>query len=259
MIAVVTGEVGWLVLVNVIVTWITIVLLGRQLDHAVEHLSGDVMGELHRQATRDGLTGALTATTFAQLGERMHIESLRYAPGAAVLVLDLDKFKGVNDRLGHQRGDTVLRAVAATIATRLRESDQLGRIGGDEFAVLMPNTTSDGACKVGHDVAAAIESASLEGVTASIGAACLADFPTWDAALHAADQGMYVAKRSGGAGVQVSGGGRDQRQERVGGVGVREVEQPQDEEDRGGDQDGQPHTDAPHLASAAGVDDDGTE
>jgi len=123
----------------------------------------------------------------------------------AVLFIDLDHFKRVNDQHGHDAGDAVLKSVAACMARRLRQSDMLGRVGGEEFVAFLPATDTHGAMTLAEalreDIQAAqpqlADGARLE-VTASIGVAPGTSVPsTLDELQRRADQAMYRAKAAG--------------------------------------------------------------
>jgi diguanylate cyclase (GGDEF)-like protein/PAS domain S-box-containing protein len=162
----------------------------------------DMEAELHALATHDDLTGLHNRRFF----ERELIQQLRrthrHGEEAALLLLDLDDFKAVNDTLGHHGGDQLLVHVAGVLKRRLRESDVVARIGGDEFAVLLPYAGAAFAA----DVAAALERelelapVVVDGVRvvarASIGVTALADALGAEDALRAADRAMYGVKRS---------------------------------------------------------------
>ena len=105
---------------------------------------------LEQQAFTDGLTGVLTRRRFLELAEVEWSRAQRHPQPLALLMIDLDHFKSVNDRWGHAGGDAVLRAFAATAREVLRASDLLGRVGGEEFAVLLPQTSHDGAVALAH-------------------------------------------------------------------------------------------------------------
>ncbi|MGH2839528.1 MAG: PAS domain S-box protein, partial [Solirubrobacteraceae bacterium] len=104
--------------------------------------------ELRHLADDDPLTGLYNRRRFEQELERHVTDVARYAPRGALLVLDLDHFKYVNDALGHHAGDELILAVAAILRARLRDSDILARLGGDEFAVLLPTADDSEAEKV---------------------------------------------------------------------------------------------------------------
>ena len=130
----------------------------------------------------------------------------RYGDGGALLLLDLDHFKYVNDTLGHQAGDHVIARVAKVLAARLRESDVLARLGGDEFAVLLPKADVAAGQRVAHDLLAALraERITVPGtsdrtITASIGIAMFerGEGLSGEDVLVSADLAMYDAKEAG--------------------------------------------------------------
>ena len=133
---------------------------------------------------------------------REHIDREEGTAPCALLILDLDHFKTINDTQGHQAGDRALRAVGELIARHVRVHDRPGRIGGEEFVVMMPETTSEMARAVGERLREAIQSSELrysdgKPVTASIGVAVAAKGDTVDSLLARADRAMYQAKRQG--------------------------------------------------------------
>ena len=157
--------------------------------------------ELARAATTDTLTGLLNRRAFMAALER------RPASGqparTLVAMLDIDHFKAVNDRWGHAAGDTVLRAFAATARQTLRSSDLIGRIGGEEFAVLLHHLTMADAVRLCDRLRDALRAARIEvapgefaQVTVSIGLSLIADEDA-TTALENADRALYVAKRAG--------------------------------------------------------------
>jgi diguanylate cyclase (GGDEF)-like protein len=103
---------------------------------------------LHREASLDALTGALARGALQEQGERLLKAARRHQRPLSALLLDLDRFKDVNDRLGHDAGDAVLRHLAARAKGVLRGEDVLCRLGGDEFVALLPQTDAQGACVV---------------------------------------------------------------------------------------------------------------
>lgn len=152
-------------------------------------------------AAFDALTGLPNRRTIMEF-LRERIEHVSIGNPCAVLLLDIDHFKNINDMLGHQAGDHCLRTVGGTIARNIRSMDRAGRIGGEEFVILMPDTTSEMARTVGERLRAAIESADVrhadgEPVTASIGVAVASVSDTVDSLLARADRALYQAKRQG--------------------------------------------------------------
>ena len=163
--------------------------------------------ELRRLADHDPLTGLLNRRRFALELERHVGEVARYGRRGAVLVLDVDRFKRVNDTLGHHAGDELICDVALALRARLRESDVVARLGGDEFAVLLPQGDGEEALVVASEIVATVrERISADGpVTVSVGVAAFVDEPiSGDDMLIAADLAMYRAKADGGDGCAVS-------------------------------------------------------
>lgn len=160
--------------------------------------------ELERLASTDSLTGCPNRRRFFELGEVECERSRRYSRALSVIVMDIDHFKRVNDRYGHAIGDRVLQAVAANVRRSLRRGEVLGRIGGEEFAFLLPETDADGAAVVAERARHLIESLRVPvedgkvGVTASFGVADnslrSSDF---DGLINRADTALYDAKRAG--------------------------------------------------------------
>jgi diguanylate cyclase (GGDEF)-like protein/PAS domain S-box-containing protein len=161
--------------------------------------------ELRRLADHDPLTGLLNRRRFEQEIDRHLADVARYGPRGALLVLDLDHFKHVNDALGHHAGDELIVVVARLLQERLRGSDTLARLGGDEFAVLLPHGDADDAEQVAHALMLAVrEHASVTAggrrhrMTTSIGIAPFGRAGTGGGELLiAADLAMYRAKAAG--------------------------------------------------------------
>jgi diguanylate cyclase (GGDEF)-like protein/PAS domain S-box-containing protein len=157
-------------------------------------------------ADHDEMTGLPNRRRFREEVERGVAYGERYGHPGAMLLLDLDNFKDVNDSLGHHVGDRLLVAVAARLGTRLRRTDILGRIGGDEFAALLPQAEPAQALRVAEEVLEEVTTAAyaLDGhvVTAgaSIGVALFRPGLGIDAddLQIRADVAMYAAKREGG-------------------------------------------------------------
>ncbi|HET9095252.1 MAG TPA: GGDEF domain-containing protein [Candidatus Baltobacteraceae bacterium] len=152
-------------------------------------------------ATLDTLTGLPNRRTIME-NLRERIEYVSIGNPCAVLLLDIDHFKSINDTQGHQAGDRCLRTIGKIIATSIRHVDRAGRIGGEEFVVLMPDTTSEMARMVGERLRTAIADAQIhyasgEPLTASIGVAVADISDTVDTLLARADRALYQAKRQG--------------------------------------------------------------
>lgn len=163
--------------------------------------------ELQIAATTDAKTGLLNAVTWQELAERELTRSRRENYSAAMLIIDMDNFKVINDSHGHLIGDAVLKAVAALLGDELREYDTIGRFGGEEFVALLPRVDALDALAISDRVLQAIRDLriplrgtdeTLSGLSASIGVAC---YPQQgdqvEDLLHVADAALYRAKREG--------------------------------------------------------------
>jgi diguanylate cyclase (GGDEF)-like protein/PAS domain S-box-containing protein len=157
-------------------------------------------------ATHDPLTGLHNRSSFAAQLETHADLVRRYGDGGALLLLDLDHFKYVNDTLGHQAGDHVIARVAKLLAARLRESDVLARLGGDEFAVLLPKADVAAGERVAGDLLTALRAERIvvpgtsdRTITASIGIAMFdrGEGVSGEDVLVSADLAMYDAKEAG--------------------------------------------------------------
>jgi len=158
---------------------------------------------LQHQVLHDALTGLPNRTLLHdRLAHTLRLVE-RDASSLALLLLDLDRFKEVNDTLGHQAGDALLRQVAARMRDAVRASDTVARLGGDEFAVLLPGAERDGAVHAAQTLLAALVAPmTVEGQTVHVGASIgIAVTPTHGheavVLLRHADVAMYIAKRGG--------------------------------------------------------------
>jgi diguanylate cyclase (GGDEF)-like protein len=174
-------------------------LFAAQVSIALQNAT--VHQAVEARAQTDDRTGLLNHATFVERLGRFVVGRTPFS----VIMLDLDDFRNVNNRLGHQAGDRFLRDVAVAIMRAGRDSDLVFRYGGDEFAVILPDTDGDGALAVAERVRAAVAGVGRDllggrdvRVASSIG---LATYPldgaTADEVLLAADRACFVAKRSG--------------------------------------------------------------
>jgi diguanylate cyclase (GGDEF)-like protein len=160
--------------------------------------------ELRFLADHDSLTGLLNRRCFRARLDRYVSFAARYGGQGAVMIIDIDGLKQVNDKLGHQPGDNLIRRVAETLRERVRNTDIVARLSGDEFAVLMPQSDTEGALQLGEDLRAQVaegfpEDSELGAATISVGIAMFGgqrDLGA-EAVLVAADQAMYRAKEEG--------------------------------------------------------------
>jgi diguanylate cyclase (GGDEF)-like protein/PAS domain S-box-containing protein len=163
--------------------------------------------ELELRASVDKLTSCLNRTATLELLERAMIAPSLASEGIAVVFIDLDGFKSVNDRFGHAAGDDLLVAAADRLRSAVRDGDHIGRLGGDEFLVICPGVESAAqAISLADRIAAAI-SASVEvgpgavELRASVGVAWTTEALGADMFIARADSAMYESKRTGCAGV----------------------------------------------------------
>jgi diguanylate cyclase (GGDEF)-like protein len=148
----------------------------------------------------DPLTNVLNARAFADRLSQELDRNRWYPRPLALMYMDLDNFKVINDTHGHQTGDAVLRLVADAMRSSVRQADVVGRLGGDEFAVLMPETDAALADAAAKRLIAGLRNVfkGTPNVTASIGVvSCTATDASTDDLLRRADQAMYDAKKSG--------------------------------------------------------------
>lgn len=160
---------------------------------------------LRHQALHDALTDLPNRILFRESLQQGILNAQRYKKPLALLLLDLDRFREINDTFGHHWGDTLLRQVSGRLQGALRKSDLIARLGGDEFAVLLPNTGDlSGATRVAMRIMSLLEHAFVvEGHTLNVGASIgIALFPQHgedaDTLMRRADIAMYAAKRSSG-------------------------------------------------------------
>lgn len=154
------------------------------------------------RANNDSLTGLPNKRATDDTLKRMVAQANRSITPLAAVMLDLDHFKQINDRFGHGKGDEVLAAVGAAMRSSLRASDFAGRFGGEEFLLLLPDTTIDGALQVAEKIRNTIATITVPGVerdiTASLGIAALLDHAgNASGLLREADRALYAAKAAG--------------------------------------------------------------
>lgn len=177
--------------------------LARRLSQALERAR--MQEELRRLASTDPLTGAANRRHFLEAGERELQRSRRYGHPLSTLMMDIDHFKRVNDRHGHAIGDEVLKSFVRSAQKMLREQDVLGRLGGEEFAIILPETALAEAQMVAERLRETIRRTAIalpEGgelhVTCSMGVAqCAGPNEGLEECLTRADEALYRAKETG--------------------------------------------------------------
>lgn len=155
----------------------------------------------YRLAHTDALTGVPNRRyLLSEIGRELE-RGQRYKRSLALILLDLDRFKHVNDRYGHETGDRVLQQVAQRIQRSIRQSDRMGRWGGEEFLVLLPELGLEEATQLAERLREELKQPLLEGLeplSASLGVVVARPGDTPDYLVNRADQAMYAAKRAGG-------------------------------------------------------------
>jgi len=199
---------------NGIMYWVNILIspvTGNKDDGCYVAIMEDITERKHMQealnklATVDVLTNIANRGYFLSIAEIEFQRAVRYNKSLSVMMLDIDHFKQVNDTYGHITGDTVLQRFASKCSELIRKEDSIGRLGGEEFAFLLPEIDQDGACKAGERIRQAIElleiltpDGSSVKITCSIGVTQKEkDDESFDLLLSRADKALYEAKHSG--------------------------------------------------------------
>ncbi len=197
-----------------VIGWALSVMLWRNFttislqQAALEKINAELQGkqhELQRLTRLDGLTGLYNRNTFLELANQELARAQRQSSSTVVLMLDLDHFKHVNDTWGHPAGDAVLRHVAALATNTVRSTDLVGRFGGEEFIMMLPNTSLEAGRKLAEKFRSRLELTptawfgSTIAVTVSIGIASTtaAENLDFDHLYTNADKALYLAKQRG--------------------------------------------------------------
>lgn len=169
-------------------------LFGSALDRS------QLLNSLTYQAVHDQLTGLYNRHKLESFMDQEVARCTRYGTGFSLIIFDLDHFKSINDRFGHNEGDAVLSGVSALVRNGLRESEIAGRWGGEEFLIILPETSLDLAMPVAERLRGSIESHRFsipERVTVSVGIAAFRPGDTPHELIQRADAALYSAKESG--------------------------------------------------------------
>lgn len=180
--------------------------LGRGFNQMVQDLK-KLDAQLQKAATVDRLTGALNRSGFEQTFAREVERANRHHGALSLIFLDVDHFKRINDVHGHMTGDHVLEELARVVHDNIRSTDVLGRWGGEEFILLVPETRLEGAALLAEKIRHCVERAGFEAagcVTVSCGVAELHAGDTLDSLVRRADGALYAAKEAGRNRVEVA-------------------------------------------------------
>lgn len=164
-----------------------------------------LINNLSHLSTTDGLTGLFNRRALTDILQREIERAERYVSDLSLIRCDVDKFKSINDTYGHAAGDKALQAVSESLKMALRKSDILGRYGGDEFMIILPETSLDGAKKLAEKIRVAVLEIALElpgnkriSLSLSVGvASCCAPMENIDTLVKLADTALYTAKHEG--------------------------------------------------------------
>ncbi|WIO74591.1 sensor domain-containing diguanylate cyclase [Porticoccaceae bacterium LTM1] len=156
-----------------------------------------------RLAKIDELTQLKNRRAFLEQGQKMLDQAQRFGRPLSLIILDVDYFKSVNDKHGHAGGDQVLSRVARLLNNQTRDVDLVGRIGGEEFAIVLAETAGNNACMLAERLRCLLEQTSTTfgefeiAVSASFGVACLVGEDSLESLMRRADEGLYKAKGEG--------------------------------------------------------------
>jgi two-component system cell cycle response regulator len=171
---------------------------------AVSLSNARMVQKLETMATTDGLTSLLNRRAMLESGAQKIAAAARFNRRLSLLVVDIDHFKRVNDTYGHETGDVVIRGLADILRRQKRTTDVVARFGGEEFVLLCEQTDEKGAMLLGERIRDDLAKTAFRTSHGSISVTCslgMATFPEagkeWDALFRAADEALYVSKRSG--------------------------------------------------------------
>jgi diguanylate cyclase (GGDEF)-like protein len=168
---------------------------------AVTEASRQAMWDDRAAAVRDALTGLLNRGALERRARELHEESLTVLGPVGMVIADVDDFKQINDRHGHQRGDEVLRVLADRLRASVRSYDQCFRLGGEEFLILLPGADAEASWKVAEKLRELVRCEPVAGIpiTLSLGVAAspVGSAFRYEAMLSLADGALYEAKRDG--------------------------------------------------------------
>ncbi|MEO2279882.1 GGDEF domain-containing protein [Pseudoalteromonas pernae] len=190
----------------VLISWFIIVLIisSAILQESIDERRREAEMALLQAATQDSLTGIANRRSFMERAEQELHQAKRNKLPIHLLMIDIDHFKSVNDQAGHAIGDKVLVAMAKVLTACVRKTDFVCRLGGEEFAALLPNTDAAGARQVAESIRQAVEAESVVGytdiygaVTTSVGATAAQDHEDIDDVISRADAALYESKASG--------------------------------------------------------------
>jgi diguanylate cyclase (GGDEF)-like protein len=197
-----TGEGDRVRIVNILVAYVLAITLTVYMAEAIKRKNFEINKRVADLSVRDDLTGLFNRRATEQVLERAESAFREEAVDYAAVVLDVDKFKSINDRYGHHAGDSTLKSLAVCILENIRSADYAFRTGGDEFMVVLPGVDATSVLRICARIEEALR--ELHGfafpIRVSVGYALRSERPSSAAVLELADQRMYIAKRAPGDG-----------------------------------------------------------
>ncbi|MFT7300870.1 MAG: diguanylate cyclase (GGDEF)-like protein [Porticoccus sp.] len=176
----------------------------QSIDVLVHYLKNAIAHQaLEKVASHDSLTGIMNRTALDELLPKETKRAQRYGNSLSLLMIDIDNFKSINDRIGHIGGDAILKQVSQAIQSQLRNSDLLFRYGGDEFLLILPNTHIDGAHKAAQQIMVTLNKVMVEVTNQkispklSIGVATYQQGESYEKLIRRVDIALYEAKNNG--------------------------------------------------------------
>ncbi len=170
--------------------------LGKRLIEKQEQLNA----EIRNLSEIDHLTGMYNRRKITELYETEYARYKRYKYPLSIIIVDIDFFKKVNDEYGHNQGDITLQEIASVLKKEVRESDHVGRWGGEEFLIICPETDIDGAYTLAEKIRKTIEQyqfTNVEHKTASFGVTTCRETCTFESMINRADKALYKVKAEG--------------------------------------------------------------
>lgn len=170
--------------------------IGKRLIEQQEQLTE----EIRNLSEIDHLTGMYNRRKITELFDSEYVRYKRYKYPLSIMIIDIDFFKKINDKYGHNQGDITLKEIAAILKKEVRESDHVGRWGGEEFLVICPETDIDGAYTLAEKLRSTINKYPFTNVghrTASFGITTCSDDCTFESMINRADKALYTAKSDG--------------------------------------------------------------
>jgi diguanylate cyclase (GGDEF)-like protein len=200
------GDATLIAVLIIFLTWIFVLMfcISASVQEQTEISRQEMTDKLIKAATTDSLTGLLNRQMFFEIADRESYKEKTRKDTATLLVIDVDDFKNINDTLGHSTGDMVLKGIAHSIKSSVRDTDLAFRIGGDEFTAIIFSSSRKVSERIAHSILETVSSINVDidgtkkmEITVSIGASTIKKDKDIQVTLQEADQAMYSSKQSG--------------------------------------------------------------